>query len=605
METIQQENNYQNKVSPFDEKTEQPNTKITAGQTGLPWLTHDADAEGFNEASSSSPPPKFMAKPKATSLVRLPTRKRTMQKHIYSMREGLNPVKTLCSRLLSWQISVKYLLSMFQRIKKVESATGKGYRKIDTKSTIPSKIQNQFKSSDGVQDAWTAFRQFTRENSLIHQDFVDFIENEIKPTLHVMLKDIKDMTQTLKHDKKLHTATLWNCRKRADKVITRLNADIYNTQKTLEKVKGPYVIPKRDPLLTKYVVIRTVRNLYQHENQLHKDFLETQDKYRQFEQEKIISAYTQLFQSFETYRINHHLENLEGVNKVAAIFNAIENDAEWVDFFNHHDNELVKPKAAYKSEQEPDFPNASHPLVQPLAISTLQKHHSKKWTDAFYVLSPVGLLYRYKSEKDLLQSPFKPDMTMFIPKCAILISSNKDLLQLEGKPLKGLFASKRIVQLSSTDPALIRHWIDLMSPMAIQQETAVIDVHPPPQQEATHPPPQQEITQQETIPLEQDARSMHSKVQDENDVKDAKLTNAGDTSAAADESRSVVESINNNASQGHVSEPADDRDQEIEHQVHVRTPTAEVLYDTKGGQTNDRMPGPTREGSELYWDTTS
>lgn len=146
-------NAYQNKVIPMTEKTEQPppqsslmtppmspiNTspnrgslKITAGQTGLPWLTRDADAEGFSPTSAmqqspqemsatpsstqdsinsaASPPPKFMARPRTASVIRFPTRKRTMQKHIYTMKDGLDPVKVLCNRLSSWQVSVKYLV---------------------------------------------------------------------------------------------------------------------------------------------------------------------------------------------------------------------------------------------------------------------------------------------------------------------------------------------------------------------------------------------------------------------------------------------------------------------------------------------------------------
>lgn len=132
----------------------------------------------------------------------------------------------------------------------------------------------------------------------------------------------------------------------------------------------------------------TIQELYKQENRLHKEFLETQDKYRQFEQEKIINVYTELFQTFEDYRIQHRLENLEGVIKVATIFNAIETDAEWSDFLHHHENELVKQTAAFKDELTLDFPNISHPLVQPVIMGYLQRNHGKKWTEEYYVLSP-------------------------------------------------------------------------------------------------------------------------------------------------------------------------------------------------------------------------
>lgn len=154
------DNIHQNKVIPISEKTEEPhpqqhpqqqqqqlptppmspiNTslssnrpgtarsslKITAGQTGLPWLTRDADGNNYSpiqqspeqltatEASPSTataPPPKFLAKPRTASVIRFPTRRRTMQKHIYSMKDGLDPVRVLCNRLNNWQTSVKYLV---------------------------------------------------------------------------------------------------------------------------------------------------------------------------------------------------------------------------------------------------------------------------------------------------------------------------------------------------------------------------------------------------------------------------------------------------------------------------------------------------------------
>lgn len=134
--------------------------------------------------------------------------------------------------------------------------------------------------------------------------------------------------------------------------------------------------------------MHTIQDLYKQENRLHKEFLETQDKYRQFEQEKIINVYIQLFKTLEQYRIDHHLENLEGVSKVVALFDDIEQDAEWLDFLHHHESELVKQSATYKDERALDFPNVGHPLVQPLVLGNLARKHGKKWTKEFYLLSP-------------------------------------------------------------------------------------------------------------------------------------------------------------------------------------------------------------------------
>jgi hypothetical protein len=99
--------------------------RISTGQTGLPWLARDADGDTFsssqnnNSASSNnsahgptSPPPKFSAHPRTSSILRFPTHKRKIQKHIYKMNDGLDPVKVLCKRLLCWRSCVKYLVSL-------------------------------------------------------------------------------------------------------------------------------------------------------------------------------------------------------------------------------------------------------------------------------------------------------------------------------------------------------------------------------------------------------------------------------------------------------------------------------------------------------------
>lgn len=149
-------NTCQNKIIPITEKTEHmqplppqhgsmmtppmspvntlPGTansslKITAGQTGLPWLSRDAEGPypaqhlpkemspiqtdtGNHHCSmqAASLPPKFMARPQTSSIIRFPTRKRSLQKHIYRMEDGLDPIRALCHRLTSWQVSVKYLV---------------------------------------------------------------------------------------------------------------------------------------------------------------------------------------------------------------------------------------------------------------------------------------------------------------------------------------------------------------------------------------------------------------------------------------------------------------------------------------------------------------
>lgn len=63
----------------------------------------------------------------------------------------------------------------------------------------------------------------------------------------------------------------------------------------------------------------------------------------------------------------------------------IENDSEWQHFAHQHDNDLVKQTAAFKDEQALEYPNASHPLIQPLMIGNLQRLQGKEWIESFYI----------------------------------------------------------------------------------------------------------------------------------------------------------------------------------------------------------------------------
>ncbi|KAI9282185.1 hypothetical protein BY458DRAFT_531166 [Sporodiniella umbellata] len=468
--------------------------RIKAGQTGLPWLTKDAETTSPHP-ETETPPPKFAAQPTLVSVLRLPTQKRAGQKHVYRMGDGISPIK----------------MSLFNRIKKVEIKNGKSYRKIDSNFALPSAVQDQFKSSNGVQDAWAAFRQFARENSLVHQDFVGFIESEMMPTLNQMLKDIHHFTQSLIHNRNLQTNTLYNYRKRSDKIITQFNKEIYKAandyEESIKTGKGPYFIPKKDPLLTKYVVANTIEDLYKHENQLHKNFLIAQDDYRKFEQEKVIDAYTQLFQSFEAYRLEHGLERSEGVSKIVQIFTAIETDSEWQEFLHHHQNELVKTSASFKEEHARDFPNMSHPLVQPLLIGDMKrKVGSSKWHNQYYVLSPAGVLYCFKSEKDFHHRPHQPIFRSFVPEAfSIQTNSTTQLLDFKGKVL-GFFGGKKHLELTTTNPQDIEQWANIMGAMTSKQFSPVVaseDANVPPPANAQEVQPPVEQPPVEHAPVEQ------------------------------------------------------------------------------------------------------
>lgn len=75
----------------------------------------------------------------------------------------------------------------------------------------------------------------------------------------------------------------------------------------------------------------------------------------------------------------------------------------------------------------------------------------------------------------------KPDTTMFIPESTVLVNPTSQLLELKGKALGGMFGggSKKMFELSSENHDVIKQWIAILGPMAIQQETKVINTPVP------------------------------------------------------------------------------------------------------------------------------
>jgi hypothetical protein len=226
---------------------------------------------------------------------------------------------------------------------------------------------------------------------------------------------------------------------------------------------------------------------------------------------------------------------------------------------------------------------------------------------------------------------------MFIPQSTVLVNPTSHLLELRGKALGGLFGgSKKLFELSSEHPQIIKHWIDILGPMALQQETAVINTPLP------------------TTFNNNDNRSIHSKIlspEDDNVQQSTSFTTdaVGDnTIAAIDAEHQQQETTMQPIVQGesstthnNITDDDDDddfRNQTIEYSTHspihenppmmdehnpfvnnTNNKSGESLQGTVSSESpstpiattaeitteKHHPPGPTREGSELYWDSNT
>ena len=89
----------------------------------------------------------------------------------------------------------------------------------------------QFMESNGMQDVWLSFRNYSVEESVRHQDYVNYLDRSVLPSLQSIKKDIKTILKAINNDKNLRTTSLYDGRRRMDALVSQLDSAIqYNRQ---------------------------------------------------------------------------------------------------------------------------------------------------------------------------------------------------------------------------------------------------------------------------------------------------------------------------------------------------------------------------------------
>lgn len=102
---------------------------------------------------------------------------------------------------------------------------------------------------------------------------------------------------------------------------------------------------------------------------------------------------------FEDARHTQVQEIEELQQKIAAALQRVEPDFEWKYFSSRTENSLIDPETPLRSIDAIQFPGQNHASTAPLKEGYLErkKRFSKKYTEAYYVLTPSGYLHERKS----------------------------------------------------------------------------------------------------------------------------------------------------------------------------------------------------------------
>ncbi|KAF7723516.1 hypothetical protein EC973_001891 [Apophysomyces ossiformis] len=428
---------------------------------GMPWFGHESKIE---LEPGLDPPPVFSAQPKR-QLTTLTRRGTKVQRQLYRMESGINPVLLLTERLKAWRLAIKSLVALFKEIIMVESRCAKGYSQSSMAITLPSRESTgQFMDSGGIQTVWTAFRNYTLEQSMLHHEYVNYLSRAVIPSLRGVKEDIKRMVASIGKDKDLSSDSLYHSRMHVDQLLSQLDQTIQMT------MQAPHTANHRiDPLLLNLGVFHAIKQLNEQENILHENVLNLQREVGMFEQ-KIVENIRYITRKLHEYRLQKKMDSYEVMGKITSSFDSVQPNTEWNEFVRRNQNNLVRENAAYKTDQVAEYPNKHHELVQPIKFGFLERKTTlmRHWVEGLYVLSPAGYLHGYKNAESFNSDPLHPEISIFLPNTTVTQPEEEDtrMIEIRGKNAQGTLARERTFVFRTSNDAEYQDWLNQIHAMS-------------------------------------------------------------------------------------------------------------------------------------------
>ncbi|KAG2216866.1 hypothetical protein INT45_007871 [Circinella minor] len=420
-----------------------------------------APSQALTNQYNTSDAPVFTAKPK-TDLSLTKRRGSTIQKQVYRMDGGIQPTELLGTRLDAWRAAIKYLIKLFKEIQDIESKTAGGYSKSTKNIEYPiPEASGQFMESGGMQDVWLAFRNYAVEQSVRHQDYVNYLDRSVLPSLHSIKKDIKTILKAIHQDKNLKTTHLYEGRRRMDALVSKLDSVIqYNRQM-------PHTAYQRqDPLLINCAVYQANKQLFDSENALHENILNLQHEVHVFESNLVesIRSITLHLQQFRMERLEAH----SAFGQVTSTLDNMTSETEWDEFVRRNSGNLISDDAPFRTDADISYPNQNNDLVQPIKVGLLERRSGliRNWVEGLYVLTPSGFLHGYKSTQQFDADPMSPEVSIFIPHTNIDCSKNYDSMyqenafEIKGKNAQSMMGMEKSFMLRAQDQNDLQDWFN-------------------------------------------------------------------------------------------------------------------------------------------------
>jgi chemotaxis protein histidine kinase CheA len=160
-------------------------------------------------------------------------------------------------------------------------------------------------------------------------------------------------------------------------------------------------------------VVKQMIKVYHQENKVHETVLRLQREIL-ISEEQLVEEFRRLCQHVYSMRENSTLGIDKGLESIMQTFNSVTMDSDWSNFCQQNSEHLVPENAAFRHPDHLQYPNHSHPLLQPIFSARMERRSPllNRWQEYIYVLTPAGFLHEYHNGRNY---PSNPDTSIFVP----------------------------------------------------------------------------------------------------------------------------------------------------------------------------------------------
>ncbi|KAI9010390.1 hypothetical protein CLU79DRAFT_773567 [Phycomyces nitens] len=270
-------------------------------------------------------------------------------------------------------------------------------------------LQIHFSFEGGIRQVCDAWQSYHDKRAKDHQAFGQFLQTQWLPSLAAIKRELKWMLRAVRSDDRLTLSTLGRLKEETEKRLERLDRQL-----TFFNQHPDHGYSRQDPWLMNAAVVEQIIKLHRQENKFHETVLRLQQE-TLISEEQLIEEFRSLCQQLYAMQEKSELGIDRGFQSVMDTFERVKMDGDWLDFAERAKDNLVSENAAFRRPDERlEYPNHSHPLLQPIFAARMERKSSvlHHWHEHIYVLTPAGFLHEYKSTKSY---PEHPSTSIFVP----------------------------------------------------------------------------------------------------------------------------------------------------------------------------------------------